>query len=149
MSSGHCSQCTLLQVLFTFRKPTGSYHILWPHLYRSEPIITQQNKMQKSSPALEKAAHLLPLVQQQTRGPPNGPQDKAGTSVFMIYSHPRFLVAAITNGHKLRDWTNTSVWLSSCADHKSEVAVTELRQGISKDVLCSGRSGTGDKEPIP
>lgn len=65
--------------------------------------------MQKSSPALEKAAHLLPLVQQQMQGPPHGPQDKAGTSVFMIYCHPQFLAAAITSGHKLRGLTNTSV----------------------------------------
>lgn len=149
-----CPGVTVLSAL-SFRCSSHSGNQQVPTIFsehtrtgRNLSSLSYQNKMQKSSPALGKAAHLLPLVQQQTRGPPNSPQDKAGTSVFMICSHPWFLVAAITNGRKLRDLTNTSVWLSSCAD-KSEVAVTELRQGISKDVLCSGRSGTGDKEPIP
>lgn len=110
-----CPGVTVLSAL-SFRCSSHSGNQQVPTIFsdhtctdRNLSSFSYQNKRQKFSPALEKAAHLPPLVQQQTRGPPHGPQDKAGTSVFKIHSHPRFLAAAITNGHKLRGLTNTSV----------------------------------------
>ena len=71
MSRGHCSQCALLQTLFTFRKPTGSYHLLWSHLYRSEPVIIQLPKQD---------AEIQPCSGEGSASPALGPAADAGPS---------------------------------------------------------------------